>query len=461
MIEKVKEFISENDLIKTGNSIIISLSGGPDSIALLYLLIEFKDEYDIKIGVFHLNHMLRGEESDRDEIFCRDICKTKKIEANIYREDIGLYAKEKGISVEEAGRERRYSILDKLCNEKSYDKIATAHNLNDSVESALLNIFRGTGINGLLGIPVKRNNIIRPILCLRKAEILDYLDQNNIGYMTDTTNDESDYLRNHIRNEIIEKTEKRFNFDIVGNIARMSRTLSEDNEFIRKTVDMIYNEISKKTENKVYIKREYLVHNDPTIGKRLILKAIEDIKGDVKNIEEVHLNIIKGLVNKQSGSIIDLPDSLIAGTEFDDIFVMENQPKNKKATQEKKKVILDKRIDIKGNELIFQIFGKKDIVNEKFKKDSKLIYLDYDKIELKSLELRSRREGDVFSPVGRKITKKLKKYLIEERIPKEKRAEMPLLAIGNEIIWIVGYDYSGKYEIRECTKKVLVCKIIS
>ncbi|MCL4278907.1 MAG: tRNA lysidine(34) synthetase TilS, partial [Ignavibacteriaceae bacterium] len=209
--QKALKFIDENHLIDFGDKILVALSGGADSVFLLSFLLKFKKRFRIKLAAFHLNHKLRGKSADDDEKFCKDFCSENNVPFVSVSNEVKANAKKSKLSIEEAARKIRYQELQKAATKLGCNKIATAHNSSDNVETILLNLFKGAGLKGLSGIPVKRENIIRPILSLTSDEIRKYLVQNKIHFRIDESNLKSDYERNFLRNKIIPELKKRLN----------------------------------------------------------------------------------------------------------------------------------------------------------------------------------------------------------------------------------------------------------
>jgi tRNA(Ile)-lysidine synthase len=237
--QKVLRFIKENNLVPAGDKIIIALSGGPDSVFLLHFFNKYKKKFKIKIEAVHVNHLLRGKESDRDEIFCKTICDELNIPINIFSSDVKSVAKKEKLSLEVAGRKVRYKYFDKLLKLKKKTKLATAHNADDNAETVLLNMIKGAGLKGISGIPIKRGNIIRPILCLSKSEILEYLEENKFEYRIDQSNLSNDYERNFIRNEIFPLINKNLNPVFVKNILNSSINFQRLNLFINDSLSIL------------------------------------------------------------------------------------------------------------------------------------------------------------------------------------------------------------------------------
>lgn len=240
--EKVFKLIDEKQLIEKNDKILIALSGGPDSVFLLYFLNKFKKKFSIELGALHVNHKLRGKDSDEDAKFCEKICKELKIPCYIISKNVRTFSSRKKISIEEAGREIRYSELKKNSKKNKYSKIATAHNSNDNAETVLLNLIKGTGFSGLAGIPVKRENIIRPILNLTRDEILYYLKENEIDFRIDESNFSNNYERNFLRNEIIPSLKENLNPSLENSIFNSSEIFRNFLLYINKKNE----EITKK-----------------------------------------------------------------------------------------------------------------------------------------------------------------------------------------------------------------------
>ncbi|MDO5517977.1 MAG: tRNA lysidine(34) synthetase TilS, partial [Clostridium sp.] len=203
MYKKVLSYIKDNKLINPGDKVLVALSGGPDSVCLLNILFKLKDELKIELGAAHLNHMLRGKDAFGDEQYVIDVCKQMNIECFTKQVNINEYSKKEKLSSEMAGRLVRYGFFEEIIKEHGYTKVATAHNANDQAETILFRLMRGTGLEGLGGIKVKRDNIIRPILCLSRQEVEDYIEQNQLKPRIDKTNFEKIYNRNKIRLDML------------------------------------------------------------------------------------------------------------------------------------------------------------------------------------------------------------------------------------------------------------------
>ncbi len=303
--EKVLNTIKKYELIENGNTIVIGVSGGPDSMALLNVLISLKKEKKIecKIVVAHINHGIRIE-ADEETQYVEDFCKKHEISCFIKREKVENLAKEQKIGTEEAGRKLRYSFFEEVATKVSASKIATAHNANDNVETILMNMIRGTGLTGLKGIEIKRENkYIRPLIECTRKEIEEYCTENKLEPKQDKSNKENIYTRNKIRNILLPLLEEEFNSNIVTSLNRMSQIVKEENEYIQKQVKKAYEEImiqeflgnsNFEEKNTIILDLKKFNNQDKVIKNRLVLYTINRLLGTSKDIEMIHIaDIIK------------------------------------------------------------------------------------------------------------------------------------------------------------------------
>ncbi len=301
LYEQVKETIKKYNMIEQNDKIVVGVSGGPDSMTLINLLIQLKSEYNIKIFVAHVNHMIR-ENAKKDEEYVKDFCQKNNIEIFIKHEDVNKKSKTEKKGLEEAGREVRYKFFDEVLKKTNSNKIAIAHNLNDNCETIIMNIIRGTGIKGLKGIEPKRENYIRPLIETPREEIEKYCEENKINPRHDESNDDNTYTRNKIRNIIIPYIKKEFNPNIVKGINRLSNIVQEEEKYIEKEVEKAYKEVIINDEKEIIYDLKKFNSKDILIQKKLILLGIEKIFGDTKGIEKINLDDIIKLCNNNIGN---------------------------------------------------------------------------------------------------------------------------------------------------------------
>ena len=438
-LEKFKNFIEENNLIEKGDSIVSAVSGGSDSVFMLEMLLAIKDDYDLKIIVSHVNHGLRGAEAQRDEDFVKKLAEKNGLIYEVEHIDMAGYAREHSLTCEEAGRKLRYLFFEEIKEKYKADKVAIAHNENDVAETTFLNIFRGTGLDGLESIPLRRDFYIRPILCFEKSEILDFLKENNIHYVDDSTNFTNDYKRNMIRNEIIPFIKKNFNENIVSSMSRLASIAKENNIYLEDIINDKYINIVKSNT----IDRESfneLNHYEKTLVLR---KFLRENLNYLNNISKDNIEDMINLISLDSGKKYDIDGKHYLVNDFDKTIF-----KKLDINELSEEISLDFKLD-----KVYNIYGSKF----KFVLSDKILskkYLDYDLLTGK-LSLRNRRSGDRFNPFGMKGSKKIKDYFVDKKVSSDDRSKVLFLMNGDEIAYVVGYDIADKYRASSKTKNYL------
>ena len=459
MCEKVLSYIKDNNLIKSGDKILVALSGGPDSVCLLNILFELREELNIDIGAAHLNHLLRGEDAFKDEEYAINICNKMGIKCFVKRVDINGYAKEHKLSSEMAGRNARYNFFDEILEQEGFDKVATAHNANDQAETILLRLMRGTGLEGLGGIKASRDDkIIRPILCLSREEVEKYIEVRNLSPRIDKTNFEKNYNRNKIRLDILPYMKDNFNEDIIQTLNRMSLLLQKDNEFLENLTLNFYNKYCMQYNDYFIIKKEIFKEEEPIVN-RVLRHAITRYSKSNYDFEMKHIYKISHLAKKNSGKSVDLPNGIYAENIYGDIYI-KNKIKKYDINNEKKKIILSKdninksTIQFYKFSIEFSIisnYGNNDISSNK---NNLIQYFDFDKIN-DNILIRNRNDGDKIIPLGMNGSKKIKDIFIDMKIPKEERDNIPILCFDEKIAWIIGIRTSENYKITNESKNIL------
>ncbi|MGM9972586.1 MAG: tRNA lysidine(34) synthetase TilS [Clostridiaceae bacterium] len=470
LINKVLNYITENKMIIKGDKVLIALSGGPDSVAMLHVLYLLQNKLGFTCFAAHVNHCLRGDEADKDEAYASDLCDSLNIPFYSKRIDIKALAKERGISLEMAGREARYEFFNYLRVKLNLDKIALAHNANDQAETILMRIMRGTGLEGLGGIQAVRwGGIIRPILSITREEIEEYCSTYSLEPRVDRTNLQEIYTRNKIRLKLIPYMKENFNEEIISALWRLGEIVEADNEYIGIEVEKKYKEFSRQEGGRIYLSSDtFNLH--VSLLRRIIKKACGSLKGNELNINKQHIDAIIELQKLGTGKSITLPEGIRAFNEYGEIYFTRLEDKHRNNSQENSEIII-KREDIINNpqneelhyfserfraNLTLKLMEKASSINLKSSRTNK--YFDFHKIN-GDINLRSRREGDRFNPLGIKGSKKLKDIFIDLKIPREQREELPLLCFGEDIAWIVGYKISDKYKVDENTTRILQINI--
>lgn len=303
MEEKVLKTIQKYKLIESGDKIVIAVSGGPDSMCLLDVLRKLKEKLKIEIVVAHVNHSIR-EEADSETLYIKEYCNKHDIEIYIKKENVIELAKKDKIGLEEEGRKVRYKFFDEVLEKANANKIAIAHNMNDKAETVLMNIIRGSGSLGLKGIEPKRDEkYIRPLIEIQRSEIEEYCRINKLDPKHDKSNDDNTYTRNRVRNVLIPFLKENFNPNIINGINKLSIIMTEEQNYLEKIVNNIYNDVKIEEKPKtIVLELKKFNKEDVYIRKRLLFLAINKLFNNTKNIEKIHIDDIIKLCERNIGN---------------------------------------------------------------------------------------------------------------------------------------------------------------
>ena len=305
MKQKVIETIRKYNLIEDGDKIVLGVSGGPDSISMLNILKEIKDEQIIKFEIYvaHINHMIREEAID-DEKYVEDYCKKNNIKCYIKRIDVVKIANDKKIGTEEAGRKARYEFFEEILKKTNSNKIAIAHNINDKIETIIMHLLRGSGLSGLKGIePIRDNKFIRPLIECERSEIEQYCEKYELNPRIDKTNFENEYTRNKIRNIVIPYIKQEFNPNIVQTLSRLSDVAIEETKYISKQTQKIYQQILiEKEDRQIILNLKKFNEQEKIIKSQLILLTTKQLMGSTQGIEKIHIEDIIKLCSNNVGN---------------------------------------------------------------------------------------------------------------------------------------------------------------
>ena len=300
-------------MLEHKDRVLVAVSGGPDSVALLLCLLAVKQIYALEMGIAHLNHQLRGTESDRDETFARKLAVQFNLVFYGQQTNVRAYARDRGLSLEEAGREVRYSFFEQVARAHGYTKIATGHNQDDNVELVLMNLLRGAGPKGLSGIPpVRENCFIRPLIQVSKNQILDFLKARDQDYMTDSSNTDMRYLRNRLRFQLIPQLQTEYNPEIKDALDRLSHIMRQEDACLAAAADRHFNAcLIGSDASAIVFSKNRLSMLPPALMSRVLRKAILKIKKDLKRISHGHVtHIIEFCFRRLSGTSLDLPGQI-------------------------------------------------------------------------------------------------------------------------------------------------------
>jgi tRNA(Ile)-lysidine synthase len=416
LLKKILVFIERYELLERGDRVLLAVSGGSDSVFLLYSFLELKGIYSLDIAVAHFNHGIRGDEADRDEEFTGKLAKKFGLKFYSKKENVIEFAKEKGMSLEEAGRVKRYHFLEEKLREWGGNKIATGHTLTDTVETLLFNLVRGAGPKGISGIPPKRGNIIRPLLPLRREEIKNYLDKEGIPYRVDLTNLDTKIVRNFIRIKILPLL-RRISPGFEERVLRTSELLRETVEYMERVADgEILNLKKPALPGEIILEREGLLKLPPIVRRWVYYRLF--------NLNFEHTEAIEKLIKRRGTH--HLPDGWKVDVSYGDIRFYRDES-----------TLREREIEI-GINTIGEINMVLEVKRTKrVEKDTPFtVYFPADSVNFPLL-LRGKKDGDkIFVKPG--MTKKLKKIFIEKKIPRWKRNLIPILEDKGGILWVVG-----------------------
>lgn len=439
--EDVLSVIKRYNMLENCDRIVVGLSGGADSVCLLSVLNSLKDEYGFSLVAAHINHGIRGAEAQRDEESCKRLCESLNVPLEILHADIPTLSKQQGIGEEECGRIVRYDFFRSLAGERG--KIATAHNLNDNAETLLLNLVRGAGSKGACGIPPVRDNIIRPLIETDRKSIERYCEENELQYVTDSTNLECEYSRNKIRIKVL-PTLCEINQNAVGALSGFASRMREQETFLESVVNEKYAQCVKNSE---LYEAEFSAL-DIFLKKRIAGRFLSELShGEVesKHIDDF-LRFVgsgKALVTASATEIVSRDGKIFKKPEQTEQFSVDFS-------------LDDKKVNLPFCEINVEKYDTKDLQN--LNKDILDNLIDCDKIS-NTLILRSRKDGDKFTFSKRRVTKTVKKLFNEDKIPPEVRNRMVILDSDGEVVWLRGYGTNKKFRIGADTKKAIKLNI--
>ncbi len=446
MLEKVRKTINKYSLLQKGDRVLVAVSGGPDSVALLLALLKIKKEYSLTLGVAHVNYHLRKNESNKDRDFVKKLA--EKYGLPFFAAEINGKKEFKGGDLQEKAREFRYAFFSEAVRELKAGKLAIGHNRDDQVETVLMRFLRGAGAGGLTGIPVKRGfapgvTLIRPLFETKREAIELFLKKNKIRARRDKSNYKDVYLRNKLRLRLLPLLKKEYNNRIEENIFRMAEILAPEDDFLRKEALKTI----KNAGGEYFIPEKALNALPAGLKQRALRELIRLEKGDLKGLESKHLTGVAE--QKKSRSLPGGRSLLCTGGK---IIVV----KNKETTGPESKRLKVPGITVFGNKKVAVTI--KDMV--KYFGGKNEAFLDAKKVS-PPLFLRSRRAGDRFMPFGMTKYKKVQDFMVDEKIPAYKRAQVPVLTDDRgEILWLAGYRPDERFRVTKKTKKIICLKLL-
>lgn len=423
LVKKVKEFIEKEDLFSKQDKILVALSGGADSVALTRILITLG--YHCEAA--HCNFELRGEESDRDEDFVRNFCRSLNIKCHSIHFETRRYAAQQSISIEMAARELRYNWFSKIYEESDCQVVAVAHHKDDSVETMLLNLIRGTGINGLLGIRPKNGNVVRPLLCASRQEVVAYLHRMNQTYVTDSTNLEDEYTRNKIRLNLLPLMEE-INPSVKDGLVKTASYLND--------ISKVYQQAIKESIDRIFITPEKEISieklmNEPA-PQALLFEVLSPLGFNSTQVEEVY-----GSLNGQPGKRFISSQWQVVKDR--DLLLIEKV----KTANDKPQIIFEE-----------VLFTKEFVIP----KDKNTACFDANKFK-GVISIRKWEKGDYFIPFGMKGKKLVSDFMTDSKFSLLKKEQQWVLSCNDQIAWLIGERTDNRFRIDDSTQKVIIAKL--
>jgi len=461
-------------MFQPGDSVLVGVSGGPDSVALLYVLQALALQTPLQLGVSHLNHCLRGSDSDRDAAFVEALARKLELPCHIQKIDVAAFRRRNRLSTEEAARQVRHAFFKDIAAGNGYEKIALAHHADDNAELVLLFLFRGSGPLGVKGmLPVRDGAIVRPFIAAVRSEILDFLHANEIAYVRDRSNRDVRYVRNRLRLELIPLLKKRYNPQIVTSLNRLAAILRSEDEWMETLTAPLYERACPQSkENGLVLLIERLTDLSAAPLRRIIRRAIADVKGDLRRIGFEHIRAVTRLIvsGPRTGRL-DLPDRVsVRRLNERLIFTREARPlRSLKAAalpaaaptvsfQYEVRAPGIVRIGEIGRGLKFEEVDKKSVSDIR-EAGHRTAFFDMNRLVF-PLQIRNFRPGDRFHPLGMSGTQKLKKFFIDHKIPRSERNRCPLLLSRGEIIWVAGHRSAETAKVRPATRRILKAELL-
>lgn len=446
LAEKVYAFTGENCLFSAPTTVVVGVSGGADSMALLHVLHTWRD-HALRVIAVHIHHGLRGEEADRDEALVRSYCAENGIDCVVERADVRALAEEWNVGTEEAGRRVRYDAFERIRTDKNADVIATAHNADDAAETVLMHILRGCGVGGLCGIPAKRGRIVRPLLDCSRAEIETYCAENGVPYIVDSTNADPTYTRNRVRHQLLPLL-REMNPSVTSALARLRTSAVQDETFFAALAERALADAHLEDGS---LSRTAFLQQEKSVRVRMWKTLL--LQSGCESYSERHIDALEAALSADRGTV-HLADGYSVCVSADRVKCFSAQCHADTLCIPVDTLPL--RFNFDGREHVLQRMSCEEIaclqnVHKKFVNYA----IDCDKIQ-GSLTVRCRRDGDRFHPAGRKVGKTLKALFQELRVPTYDRDKVLLLCDEDGIVLMPGVACDNRVCPSDSTKHFLV-----
>ncbi len=455
-------------MLNAGQKVLIAVSGGADSVCLLHLLYNLREELQINLHIAHLDHQLRGRESAADARFVKDLARKWGIPATLKSSDVMAYQIDHHVTLEEAARNVRYTFLSETAQAVGAAAVAIGHSQNDQVETILLHIIRGTGTVGLQGLrpaltlhlSARPLTVIRPLLEITRSEIEEYCSLNDLSYRQDASNLSPAMLRNRVRLELLPLLGE-YNSDIAGSLLRISRIAQDEAAYLEAAGAGLWDQFTVRQGSNIIIDKGPFLNLMPAIQRLLLRRAIAELRGNLKDIETRHIEAILGLLNKPAGRKIHLPENIIFSIEYSRFII----GRDIQSLVPFPELGPEETLQIPGQtntggwlieSLVLPVnrFSADPESRDNWRNDG--FTADFDAASAgDKLILRSIRPGDVFQPLGLTELKKVARFMLDARIPHDWRSRVPLVCSPRQIVWVAGWRIDDRVKVTPATRSIL------
>ncbi len=471
-VKRVAQTIAKRGMIQKGDAVLIGVSGGPDSVVLLSVLATLAPKYSLRLGIAHVNHCLRGAASDRDETFVESLARDNDMPCYTRKIDIRSRQKETGLCLEEAGRKARYEFFRQIAGAHRYDKIAVGHHADDDAELILLNLLRGSGCSGISGIPPKRDSVVRPLIDVSRNEIMSYIIYYGLKYRTDASNEDTNYLRNRVRHQLIPVL-KEYNPHVTDSLVRIGNILRSEDEWTEALILPLFQETTLLVENRrIVLSVPALQKQHIAAVRRIIRKAVAQVKKDLRRISYTHIHAAAQLVhNAETGGRIDLPDRIRIARSRDRLIVSKEKKSLRSPALSGRNLQIPYEYSLNEPEAasgalkideidVLLKFSK--VAAKKFSEEgideNRTGWIDWDQLTF-PLIIRSVRPGDRFRPFGMEGSQKVNDFFCNNKVPAADRHRFPLLVSGSRIAWVAGFRIDDRAKVRSDSRFALKVEI--
>lgn len=449
-LERAAATIAEHQMIRPGETVLVALSGGPDSTALLHVLVQLQPRLGCRLHACHVNHGLRGAEADEDARAARWLARSLGVPISVRRADVRGYARAHGLSLEAAARTLRYRLLEQAARRAGAARIATGHTADDQVETVLLNLLRGTGPAGLAGIPPIRGKVIRPLLRVTRGEVEEYCAAHGLSYRVDRSNRDVRFTRNRIRLEVLPVL-RRVQSQVDAALLRLAEIMRAEDDFLRAEAERTLRHIAVQRPGRISLAREAFAALHLPLQRRVMRAAIALVKGDELDLEMERIDAAVALAQSgRTGAVVELPGGLRVERTYGEIIIAAPQ---RAAAVPRAHWLLPIPGEVVLKELRIAIRATRSRARRS-PSDPHTALLDARDIE-SPLTVRTRRRGDRFVPLGMRDFVKLQDYFVNAKVPRAERDRVPLVVSGEDIVWVVGHRIDDRYKVTPQTKQTI------